>query len=199
VKSGAHLVHLGGWLFKHRTAIPVPIALVLLFVKMGQLPRSSWLAVAGVSVVATGEWIRLWAVRHIGKISRTRADRLGPLVTTGPFALVRNPLYIGNLVLWVGFALSARLAWMVLLIVPLIGFEYHAIVRWEEGLLAARRGRDYQTYLSQVPRWFPAWRSGGTAAASFSWLETLHSERGTLIAIAVGYMLLWLKDRVMGF
>ena len=49
------------------------------------------------------------AVHHIGVISRTRSDRLGPLVASGPFALVRNPLYLGNIALWVGFALTARL------------------------------------------------------------------------------------------
>ena len=59
--------------------------------------------------VASGELLRLWGVHHIGAISRTRSDRLGPLVDTRPFALVRNPLYLGNIALWVGFAVSARL------------------------------------------------------------------------------------------
>ena len=57
--------------------------------------------------MAAGELLRFWAVRHIGVISRTRSDRLGPLVETGPFALIRNPLYLGNIALWVGFTLSA--------------------------------------------------------------------------------------------
>jgi protein-S-isoprenylcysteine O-methyltransferase Ste14 len=48
-------------------------------------------------VTAAGELIRLWGVHHIGAISRTRSQRLGPLVATGPFALIRNPLYVGNI------------------------------------------------------------------------------------------------------
>ncbi len=191
-------MRLGGWLFKRRTVIPVPVALALLLVTAGRAHPSPLLVAAGVAVVGAGELLRLWAVRHIGAISRTRADRLGPLVTTGPFALVRNPLYIGNLMLWVGFAVSARLVWMVLLIVPVIGFEYHAIVRWEESLLAARRGADYRAYLTQVPRWLPVWRSTGPAAAPYSWRDTLHSERGTLVAITVGFLLLWLKTILLG-
>ncbi len=59
--------------------------------------------------VGAGELLRLWAVRHIGVISRTRSDRLGPLISTGPFGWVRNPLYIGNLALWSGFTVSAGL------------------------------------------------------------------------------------------
>src|SRR5205823_604473 len=152
--------------------------------------------------------IRLWAVRHIGVISRTRSDRVGPLVASGPFAHVRNPLYIGNIALWVGFALSAHLPWLAVLIAVVIGVEYHAIVRWEEHLLVSRRGDEYRAYMARVPRWMPTAKSraqgddemGLTLRAAgpvaFSWRDTFYSERGTLIAIAVGYLLLWVKSRL---
>ena len=79
-------------------------------------------------------------------ISRTRSDRLGPLVATGPFSLVRNPLYVGNILLWVGFAVSARLLWLAPLVALLLALEYHAIVRWEERLLESRLGDAYRMY-----------------------------------------------------
>ena len=166
---------------------------------------------AGAILVALGEAIRLWGVRQIGAISRTRSDRLGPLVASGPFALVRNPLYLGNVALWVGFAVSARLLWLAPVFVAILAFEYHAIVRWEERLLEERLGERYHAYTSQVPRWIPttitrARRerremdfSAGSAASTvnvFSWRETFYSERGTLIAIAVGYALLWIKSQL---
>ena len=151
-------------------------------------------------LTAAGEAIRLAAVQHIGTISRTRTDRLGPLVRTGPFALVRNPLYIGNILVWVGFALTARLVWMAPVILVLLALEYHAIVKWEEDLLLARRGEEYREYCAEVPRWFPAKNTARRHSATFadpafSLRETVFSERGTLIAIAVGYLLLWLKAR----
>jgi protein-S-isoprenylcysteine O-methyltransferase Ste14 len=195
-------VRLGGWLFRHRTALPLPIALILLLVPSSRLetPGLFW---AGVATVSAGELLRLWAVRHIGVISRTRSDRLGPLVATGPFGLVRNPLYVGNMLLWIGFTVSARLLWWLPLIVSLLAFEYHAIVRWEEGLLESRLGDTYRDYAGRVPRWLPGRRASPVAtgkqvthAVTFSWSETLYSERGTLIAIAVGYLLLWLKASV---
>jgi protein-S-isoprenylcysteine O-methyltransferase Ste14 len=190
------LAALGGWLFRRRTSIPIPIILVLLIVPPGEAWRSrGWLA-AGALLVAVGELVRLWAVRHIGAISRTRADRLGPLVVSGPFRFVRNPLYLGNLMLWAGFSLAARLVWMVPLVALVIGFEYHAIVRWEEQLLLARRGDEYRAYVSRVPRWIPSLtRLGERSAppAPYTWTQTLYSERGTLIAIAVGAWLLVLK------
>jgi protein-S-isoprenylcysteine O-methyltransferase Ste14 len=201
---------LGEWLFRHRTALPLPIAAVILGLRVGQTPPSALLLTAGVAVTVAGELIRLWGVHHIGAISRTRSDRLGPLVATGPFALIRNPLYVGNILIWVGFALAARLVWLAPLIVLLLGAEYHLIVRWEESLLVSRLGDDYRDYAERVPRWVPTFnrrarrdrREGIIAANSavsavegFSWRETLFSERGTFIAIAVGYLMLWLKLR----
>lgn len=196
--SSTRLEQLGGWLFRHRTALPVPIALALLLVRIGEVPRTTGLLVAGAALVAAGEAVRLWGVHHIGAISRTRSDRLGPLITSGPFGRVRNPLYIGNVALWVGFALCAGLVWMAPPILVLLGFEYHAIVRWEERLLERRRGDEYKAYMARVPRWVPSLHSAtsGPAAVGYSWRQTFFSERGTLIAIGLGFLLLWVKTAV---
>lgn len=207
---------LGGWLFRHRTALPLPVAAAILGLRAGQAPPSAALAAIGVAITVAGELLRMWGVHHIGAISRTRADRLGPLVSSGPFARVRNPLYVGNIAIWVGFALTARLVWLAPVIVLLLGLEYHAIVRWEEQLLEDRLGDGYRSYKSRVPRWAPRLFNRGArrdrgeknvqdisavSAVSAvttdgqSWKATLFSERGTLLAIGLGYLLLWLKAR----
>jgi protein-S-isoprenylcysteine O-methyltransferase Ste14 len=192
-------VRLGGWLFGRRTWLPLPLVIALLV-----LPADTKRGLAplfGAAIIALGEGIRLWGVHHIGAISRTRSDRLGPLISSGPFALVRNPLYLGNVALWVGFALAARILWMAPVIVLVLGFEYHAIVRWEETLLASRRSDEYRAYAARVPRWLPnpfSARSSSLAtmpAVAFSWRDTFFSERGTFVAIAAGYLLLWIKAR----
>jgi len=187
----------GGWLFRHRTALPLPIAIAILAIPAGNAAAPALTAV-GVAVTLTGEAIRLWGVRNIGAISRTRSERLGPLVHTGPFGYVRNPLYIGNVLLWVGFALAARLWWLAPIAFALLAIEYHFIVRWEEQLLLQRIGDPYRDYVARVPRWIPAGSRrdrGEHSPVAFSWRETIFSERGTLIAIAVGYLLLWTKAR----
>ena len=170
-------------------------AAIFLVPGSGDIKLTPWLL--GAAFVFAGEALRLWAVHHIGVISRTRSDRLGPLISTGPFSLVRNPLYLGNIALWVGFTVCARLVWLAPLIIVVVGLEYHAIVRWEEELLAARFGDSYRAYAARVPRWVPT-RVGVAHApsrAACSWRETFFSERGTLIAICVGFALLWLKPR----
>lgn len=194
-----HVVRIGGWLFRHRTSVPLPIALAVLFLPAADVRFPRILAALGVALTLGGEALRLWAVRHIGVISRTRSERLGPLVATGPFGLLRNPLYVGNIAIWTGFALAARLVWLAPLIALVLALEYHAIVRWEEQLLEARLGDAYREYASRVPRWIPTLGARGQMdarhdAESFSWHETIFSERGTVIAMAIGFMLLYLKS-----
>lgn len=194
--NATHLVAaIGGWLFRQRTWLPVPLAAGLLAAPAPRLfsPAVAW--TTGALLVTCGEALRLWAVRHIGAISRTRSDRLGPLVSSGPFALVRNPLYIGNIALWLGFGVVAADWWVAGLVALALALEYHAIVRWEEQLIAHRLGDSYRAYLASVSRWMPtpAGVPRRPAAVGFSWKDTLFSERGTLIAIAAASALLYAK------
>ena len=193
---------LGEWLFQRRTLLPLPIAAAILLIPSGETSRNVAAILGGIALTLSGEALRMWGVRHIGVISRTRSDRLGPLVESGPFAHLRNPLYIGNIALWIGFAITAGLLWLAPIVLVLLGLEYHAIVRWEEHLLEWRLGETYRLYASRVPRWIPPLhhrghgvRSVSSVVESFSWRETFFSERGTLIAIAAGYLLLWTKAR----
>lgn len=190
----AGVIRLGGWLFKRRSWLPIPIALVLLLLQPSV--RATGLVWLGLALVALGEAVRLWAVHHIGVISRTRSERLGPLISTGPFGHVRNPLYLGNIALWLGFTIAAGLLWLAPIVLVLLAVEYHAIVRWEEALLLTRMGSPYRDYVASVPRWIPRLRSRATrstlvpvdasASSGYSLLDSLASERSTLIAIALG-------------
>jgi protein-S-isoprenylcysteine O-methyltransferase Ste14 len=193
------MVRLGSWLFTQRSWLPVPIALVLLLVPASS--HSPALSAVGLALVVAGETLRFLGVHHIGAISRTRSERLGPLIATGPFGRVRNPLYLGNIALWLGFALSAQLPWIAPLVLLLLAIEYHAIVKWEERLLAGRLGEPYRIYMSRVPRWIPLLHPVGAdrpLQGAYSWRETMFSERGTLIAIVVGFLLLAVKNWILG-
>jgi protein-S-isoprenylcysteine O-methyltransferase Ste14 len=183
--------------------LPLPIAAAILLVPSGETQGGAVTILTGVALTAIGETIRLWGVHHIGVISRTRSERLGPLVDTGPFAYVRNPLYVGNILIWVGFAVTAGLLWLGPIVFALLAVEYHWIVKWEETLLASRMGDQYGDYVTRVPRWLPSLTAvrprsdlSQTAVRPRSDLgQTLFNERGTLLAIAAGYLLLWLKAR----
>ena len=95
------LERLGAWAFSQRSWTPVPLALILILVRWKSV-HESWVLGLGLLIVAGGLGIRYWAVSYIGTISRTRAARFGPLMSAGPFAMVRNPLYVGNFLIWIG-------------------------------------------------------------------------------------------------
>ena len=189
---------LGAWAFRQRSWLPVPLALILVFVRWWEADTPA-VFVSGVAVVGAGLLVRLWGVRHIGTISRTRANRQGPLITTGPYALVRNPLYVGNWLLWTGFVLMSGLLWMLPIAWIVFAIEYGSIAAWEEGRLRDHYGADYEAYARVVPRWCPGFRSQGKqvgAAPSYVWRDVAFSERGTLLAAGAMTILLVLKRLV---
>ena len=141
--------------------------------------------------MAAGETLRLWAVGHIGRISRTRQDEVGGLVDVGPYARLRNPLYVGNMLLFAGIGV---IQWpSALLCVPLLALYYQQIVRWEEENLQEKLGDPYRDYLRRVPRWLPL---GSPKTGLWSLQTALRSERSTLIAIAVILGALLLRSRL---
>jgi protein-S-isoprenylcysteine O-methyltransferase Ste14 len=192
--EAAHAVerHLGAWAFRHRTWLPIVPALPLLLAPPLSL---TWPDKAtGVLLVAAGQILRFWAVRHIGVISRTRTMRLGKLITSGPYSFVRNPLYVGNALLWTGFVVWSQVLWMLPIAWAIFALQYGAMAQWEE-LILSERYPAYRVYAAQVGRWVPRWnrtwyRRPHTPVETYRWSRVLFSERGTLIAeIAMALLL----------
>jgi protein-S-isoprenylcysteine O-methyltransferase Ste14 len=176
--------HRGGWWFRNRTWLPIPLALVLI-ASTHRTPYSFAMVACGVPLVLIGEVIRMYGVRHIGTVSRTRADRTGPLITSGPYALVRNPLYIGNWFIWMGIALASGVLWMIPISWMVFAFIYGRLIAWEEQLLVVRHPT-YPAYRDSVPSWIPRLGSRVDAprcATTVGWRTVLFSERGTLLAL----------------
>src|SRR4030095_5740293 len=143
----------GQWVFRNRSWLPVPLGVAAVVFAPTAI---DWrLVYAGAFFILAGEALRLWAVRHIGVVSRTRTTRLGPLVTSGPYAHTRNPLYVGNWLLWTGFALGSSLRWMVPLSWAIFALQHSFVVHWEEQLLAQRYPSSYGRYAGVVSRWWP--------------------------------------------
>ena len=77
------------------------------------------------------------------------------LVTSGPFALCRNPMYLGHLIFLAGLALSLR-SWLSAAIALGSAVWLQLRVLRDEQRLAGRFGKPYMQYLSRVKRWIPA-------------------------------------------
>jgi protein-S-isoprenylcysteine O-methyltransferase Ste14 len=135
-----------------RDYTPIPLIVLLLFLSYPTI----WSATLGLILIVAGELLRIYSVSFIGSISRTRKERTGgKLITEGPFGYVRNPLYVGNFFICLGFAVYGS-SWIVIaLTVLLFAIQYFFIVKYEENLLAKVFGPEYDEYRRTVPAWFP--------------------------------------------
>ncbi len=187
-------------LFRYRSYTPIPfLVLMVLFAA----PTAASLA-TGLILVAGGEFLRLWGVAIAGSETRTTGSVGGTyLITRGPFAYVRNPLYVGNMLLYAGVGVmsNALFPWLTLGAVAYFAFQYSSIVSLEEEYLRATFGEDFKGYCAKVPRFFPALQpfSGGThEQPEIDWKRGWRSERRTLqaiglIAIVLAAFWIWRK------
>ena len=185
---------LGEMLFRYRDYTPIPLILLLLIFGDPSVPSATF----GTLCLVVGELFRLYTVGFIGGVSRTRSQSLGAsLVTEGPFSYVRNPLYVGNFILVLGFSIYGGVFWVGLLAVAGFAWQYHHIVKFEEELLEREFGDPYRSYRERVPAWLPKacpkWSELPPWPAGL--MEALPGERKTLLAIGVVLFLLMLIGR----
>src|SRR5204862_5847555 len=138
--------------FRHRGWLPVPFLLVPLLAR-GTMGPINW--IAGIALIVVGEAIRLAGVAAAGTVTRRRSRTVQRLVTYGIFAWMRNPLYVGNFLIWIGFVIGSGVLWFLPVAVVLFAIEYSLIVRYEEGVLESTFGEEYVSYKGRVPRWMP--------------------------------------------
>ncbi len=120
-------------------------------------PRS---VLVGLPLALGGELIRLWASGHIEKTRR--------LATGGPYAHTRNPLYVGSVLLALGFACATASLWVTLGVVFYFGLFYPAVIREEAAFLRGKFGAEYADWEREVPAFFPRLRPAGPRATRFT-------------------------------
>jgi protein-S-isoprenylcysteine O-methyltransferase Ste14 len=111
---------------------------------------------AGALVAALGAATRTWASAYLAA-DVVYAEKLqtASLVADGPYRFVRNPLYLGNVLLAIGMGTMASRFGFALMNVSMLLFSYRLILR-EEGELAEAQGAGYHAYCARVPRLFPS-------------------------------------------
>ena len=181
---------IGGWCFRHRGWLPLPFLIAPLLYH-GEITLLAWLN--GFTAIAAGVALRLWAVAAAGTDTRRRSRTVHRLVTYGPFAWTRNPLYVANAIIWVGFSIIAGVHWFVLVNLTMFAFVYSAIVRYEESVLESTFGKHYLDYKARTPRWFPA-PPTEPESGPLEWAVARRSERSTLVTYAVIAVLLLAKS-----
>jgi|GEM_PF-89178 len=182
---------LGKWLFRHRGVLPVPFILLLLL--LGNPRPWSW--AVGLPLVFLGEALRFWGVGHAGGATRARDLRAHALCTRGPFARVRNPLYLGNTLMALG-TVTVGGVWFLIVAQPVLyTLYYYFIIRFEEPFLEREFGAEYAVYRRQVRRFIPRLAPyPEPSGRDFSAADALYNERRTLTGQGVILILLLALD-----
>ncbi len=169
-------------IFSYRSYTPIPFLIVMLIFAKPTL----WSLLIGFSIALVGELIRFWGVGYAGGETRTTGPVGGSkLVTNGPYAYVRNPLYLGNMLMYLGFGVMSMALFPYFQIIGLIYFfiQYYLIVTLEEDYLSRAFPDEYALYIKHVPRFIPRLKRYEFASNfKFDIKEALRSEKRTLQA-----------------
>lgn len=183
---------IGAVLFRNRSWLPVPLLAAPLLIPGSQTTRGWYVA---TSVILIGELVRLAGVAAAGSVTRRRSRDVQRLVTYGIFSWLRNPLYVGNLLIWAGFVIGSGVHWFLPVAIVLFAIEYTLIVRYEEGVLESIFGTEYVAYKQRTPRWLPM-RPNSAASGEHHWGEALRSELSTFAQYAALGTAFWLKTQL---
>jgi protein-S-isoprenylcysteine O-methyltransferase Ste14 len=142
----------------HRIAWSRALIVGLLLFMVFKAPSAgevTWVAelseMLGFALLAAATLWRIWCHLFIA------GSKNGELSTAGPYSVVRNPLYLGNLLGVVGFGFAVEQPLLALFLGLMFALFYPAVVAREEQDLGRIFGERYAAYCAEVPRWVPDW------------------------------------------
>lgn len=194
---------LGTLLFRTRSVAPVPVALLVLALSWsahvapgpGGAAVDGALNALGLALGLLGLVTRFVTVGLVpagtsGEGRRLRGDALN---TTGPYAVVRHPLYLGNALLVLGLLCIAHTAWAWALVGAFFVVSTALIVRAEEALLRRAFPAEWEEWARRVPRWAPRWAALRGLRGPFAWRRAVRREVNPLVGWGLGacFLFLW--------
>ena len=184
---------MSAFVFKNRGALlALPAVLLVIFGKPDALGIT-----IGLPIAVAGELLRCWAVGYSGVTTRNDAVVAPELVTAGPYAHVRNPLYIGNFITAAGFAIAftganpaATRAALIAVALGTMIAVYATIIPHEERFLRTRFGESFVRYCKDVARIIP--QLGPGPAQNGTWKPAVIAQAESRTFLFFGAMLVLL-------
>jgi len=198
----------GRWLFRWRGFLPLglaPFALLALWEsrdfaeRWGETAEALVIALA-LAVSFLGLAVRILTVGFVpgGTSGRNaQAQRAEVLNTSGIYATVRNPLYLGNFLMLLGLVIALESLWLVLLTGFAFALYYERIIYTEELFLADKFGPVYTKWAARTPAFFPRPSLWTRPALPFSLRTVLKRESYGFYLIVFVFTLLALARHVL--
>jgi protein-S-isoprenylcysteine O-methyltransferase Ste14 len=188
----------GNWLFKRRSWLPVfimaaGIAAMYLTNRQAILfDPVKELVFLGISLA--GEAVRVltvgFAPRNTSGRNTTAGQVAEELNTTGAYSILRHPLYLGNLIMWLGPALFVRSSVFIIFFFLVYWLYYERIMFAEEQFLRTRFGDAYDKWSEKVNAFIPGFREYIKPALPFSFRNVLKREHNSFISVFLIFLLL---------
>lgn len=187
---------IGRAFFRRRHILYVPFFLMAVLWRWRACENLTVVLSLGCGLLVLGSGLRCWGIRYCGKRTIYKREKGKWLTLVGPYAFVRNPLYISNILIGCGLIAFSRLLWLLPVFIVSGLIFYHFISLYEEATLIQQFGDDYQRYKQNVGRWLPRlfpYRSEGEVKVN-PWSEVFAAERLRILAVLGIVFLIIFKD-----
>lgn len=193
------LLKQGDWLFRHRSYIPIIFFIIMLAaipdIRSEKYPfiHELWWEIFCLLVSISGIAIRILTAGFAQKGTSgtiTKRQNADALNTTGMYSLLRNPLYFGNLLIWIGLSLLIHLWWITALTVLIFWITYERIIYVEENFLQNRYGETYIQWSDRTPAFIPNFANWQPPGQPFKIKRVIRNEYKTLVALLMLFTLL---------
>jgi len=199
--SNPFMIGCGDFFFRYRAYMFPVIFIGMLFLFRPLVIVSetfyAWTIWIGFTVTMLGEGLRLFTIgfdyiERGGKDGKVFASRL---VTGGIYNHVRNPMYLGNILIAVGIGLYSGAPLVLLVALPFFIFFYYGIMASEENFLRGKFGEEYDAFCRRVNRLWPSFKNIGQTLSSFTynWRRAIIKDSGTAFYtfLALALLPLW--------
>jgi len=184
-------------LTKPRFMLVYPLVALLFFVAR----PSEHLMWVGIPLILMGLAVRFWANGYVGhvKVNQTgrSSPKIGRLITAGPYAYVRHPLYFGSFLVGLGFCVIVGSWWFLALGLAALLVVYRRKVDEEEAVLHHEWAQEFERYKKAVPLWLPIGRRYPRGQGQWSWQGIAASkEIKTVVWVTVFLIVLYFWEEV---
>lgn len=199
----------GNFLFRHRSKLPLIILIAgLLVFSYGEYletMQSKWkfenlFQFTCLVVCLIGLLVRIYTVGHTPQNTSGRNTSQGQVAdklnTTGIYSLVRHPLYVGNFLMWLGFAMLTENLWFVVAFVFIYWVYYERIMFAEEQFLRRKFGSVYLEWAAKTPAFIPRLSGFRSPSYPFSFRKVLKNEKAGLLNV---FLLFFIFQHIEGF